>query len=128
MNTAEYIGRLVTEPMLNRKVNMEEEHYWSRIRIAVPRKFKKDREKETDFFNCLFFDQAAKYLCQYAKKGGRIYVRGGENRENNYEKDGVKYYTVDLMVKEFEIIDFKEKETKTEAPENAPFPPGAEMR
>ncbi len=89
MNTAEYIGRLVTEPMLNRKVNMEEEHYWSRIRIAVPRKFKKDREKETDFFNCLFFDQAAKYLCQYAKKGGRIYVRG-ENRENNYEKDGVK--------------------------------------
>lgn len=46
------------------------------IPIAVPRKFKKDREKETDFFNCLFFDQAAKYLCQYAKKGGRIYVRG----------------------------------------------------
>ena len=52
----------------------------------------------------------------------------GENRENNYEKDGVKYYTVDLMVKEFEIIDFKEKEIKTEVPENAPFPPGADMQ
>lgn len=58
MNTTEYIGRLVTEPTLNRKANMEEEHYWSRIRIAVPRKFKKDKEKETDFFNCLFFGQA----------------------------------------------------------------------
>ena len=76
MNTTEYIGRLVTEPTLNRKANMEEEHYWSRIRIAVPRKFKKDKEKETDFFNCLFFGQAAKYLCQYAKKAAG-YMCGG---------------------------------------------------
>ena len=86
--------------------------------------FKKEGEKDTDFFNCVAFASAAKNICKYAKKGGRIYVRG-ENRENNFEKDGVKYFTVELVIKDYEIIDFKDKEQNTEdnKMEEAPFPP-----
>ena len=45
--------------------------------------------------------------------------------ENNFEKDGVKYFTVELVIKDYEIIDFKDKEQNTEdnKMEEAPFPP-----
>ena len=87
----------------------DKENYWTRFRLAVARKrVKKEGEKDTDFFNCIAFGSAAKGICTYAKKGGRICVCG-ENRENNFEKDGVKYYTVELFIKDYHVIDFKEK-------------------
>ena len=102
----------------------DKENYWTRFRLAVARKrVKKEGEKDTDFFNCIAFGSAAKGICTYAKKGGRICVCG-ENRENNFEKDGVKYYTVELFIKDYHVIDFKEKKQASGVvTEEAPFPP-----
>lgn len=124
MNDNAYIGRICTDLVLNKKATDDNERQWTRFRLAVPRRFKKEGEKDTDFFNCVAFASAAKNICKYAKKGGRIYVRG-ENRKNNFEKDGVKYFTVELVIKDYEIIDFKDKEQNTEdnKMEEAPFPP-----
>ena len=102
----------------------DKENYWTRFRLAVARKrVKKEGEKDTDFFNCVAFGSAAKGICTYAKKGGRICVCG-ENRENNFEKDGMKYYTVELFIKDYHVIDFKEKKQASgDVTEEAPFPP-----
>ena len=77
----------------------------------------KRREKKIQIF------LTALLLHLLLRTGGRIYVRG-ENRENNFEKDGVKYFTVELVIKDYEIIDFKDKEQNTEdnKMEEAPFP------
>ena len=94
MNECTYLGRICTDLVLNKKAMDDKENYWTRFRLAVARKrVKKEGEKDTDFFNCIAFGSAAKGICTYAKKGGRICVCG-ENRENNFEKDGVKYYDV----------------------------------
>lgn len=103
MNECTYLGRICTDLVLNKKAMDDKENYWTRFRLAVARKrVKKEGEKDTDFFNCIAFGSAAKGICTYAKKGGRICVCG-ENRENNFEKDGVKYYTqlpVSIFIKD----------------------------
>ena len=106
MNECTYLGRICTDLVLNKKAMDDKENYWTRFRLAVARKrVKKEGEKDTDFFNCVAFGSAAKGICTYAKKGGRICVCG-ENRENNFEKD------------------FKEKKQASgDVTEEAPFPP-----
>ena len=82
MNECTYLGRICTDLVLNKKAMDDKENYWTRFRLAVARKrVKKEGEKDTDFFNCVAFGSAAKGICTYAKKGGRICVCG-ENREN----------------------------------------------
>lgn len=124
MNECTYLGRICTDLVLNKKAMDDKENYWTRFRLAVARKrVKKEGEKDTDFFNCVAFGSAAKRICTYAKKGGRICVCG-ENRENNFEKDGMKYYTVELFIKDYHVIDFKEKKQASgDVTEEAPFPP-----
>ena len=124
MNECTYLGRICTDLVLNKKAMDDKENYWTRFRLAVARKrVKKEGEKDTDFFNCVAFGSAAKGICTYAKKGGRICVCG-ENRENNFEKDGAKYYTVELFIKDYHVIDFKEKKQASGVvTEEAPFPP-----
>ena len=124
MNECTYLGRICTDLVLNKKAMDDKENYWTRFRLAVARKrVKKEGEKDTDFFNCVAFGSAAKGICTYAKKGGRICVCG-ENRENNFEKDGMKYYTVELFIKDYHVIDFKEKKQASgDVTEEAPFPP-----
>ena len=90
--------------------------------LLLPEKGWKKKEKRIQIF-LTAFGSAAKGICTYAKKGGRICVCG-ENRENNFEKDGVKYYTVELFIKDYHVIDFKEKKQASgDVTEEAPFPP-----
>ena len=110
MNECTYLGRICTDLVLNKKTMDDKENYWTRFRLAVARKrVKKEGEKDTDFFNCIAFGSAAKGICTYAKKGGRICV---------------KYYTVELFIKDYHVIDFKEKKQASGVvTEEAPFPP-----
>ena len=56
------------------------------------------------------------------KVDGFVYVVRTE--ENNFEKDGMKYYTVELFIKDYHVIDFKEKKQASgDVTEEAPFPP-----
>lgn len=68
-------GKTIKCTILNKKAMDDKENYWTRFRLAVARKrVKKEGEKDTDFFNCVAFGSAAKGICTYAKKGGRICV------------------------------------------------------
>ena len=48
MNDNAYIGRICTDLVLNKKATDDNERQWTRFRLAVPRRFK--REKKIQIF------------------------------------------------------------------------------
>ena len=86
MNDVCLSGRLTKDPINTQTQTTQ----IASFTLAVNREFSK--EKTADFIPCVAFNQAAKYIIQYIKKGdliemnGRIQVRSyqGKNGETNY--------------------------------------------
>lgn len=78
-----------------------------RFNYAVNRWFKREGEPDADFFQCVAFGKIAETLerCEVGK-GTKLLIEG-EMRNNNYEKDGVKYYGMQLYVNGFEFVESK---------------------
>ena len=75
----------------------------ARLGIAVTRTFNKD---QTDFFSMTAWDKQAEFCGRYLKKGSRVLVEG-RVENNNYEKDGVKHYSDQIVVERIEFGDSK---------------------
>ena len=70
--------------------------------IATSKK-KKNGEEVTQWHRLTAFDKAGELISKYVKKGDQLYV-SGEINYGEYEKDGVKRYTTDIIVREFNFI------------------------
>ena len=70
-----------------------------RITVAVDRQFKNQQtgEREADFISCVAWRQTAEFISRYFRKGSMILVEGNL-RNDNYEKDGVKHYSMTVYV------------------------------
>ena len=80
--------------------------------VAVNQKFaKQGEEKKTDFLSCKAFAKTADNIAKFFKKGSLIIV-SGRIQTGNYEKDGQKIYTTDIIVDEFEFTGEKKDETR----------------
>lgn len=86
-----------------------------RFSLAVDRKLSKDKRTEAeargeataDFISCIGFGKSAETLEKYTQKGSRIAI-GGHIQTSSYTKDdGQRVYTTDVIVDEFDLIDFK---------------------
>lgn len=75
--------------------------------IAVDRKFKKQGEAESDFFNCTAFGKIAEFAGNYLKKGTKIVVTGRLQNNNYTNKEGQKVYNVQIMADEIEFAESK---------------------
>lgn len=102
MNRVILIGRLTKDPEIRTSGN----YTIASFNIAVDRKFKRDGEPETDFFNCTAFNKTAEFVEKYCKKGTKMVVEG-RIQNDNYEKDGVKHYGVKIMVDSLEFAESK---------------------
>ena len=78
----------------------------ARFSLAVNRPMKKD---EADFINCVIFGKAAETIVQYTSKGSQLGIIG-RIRTGSYEKDGVKKYTTEIIIDNFEFISNGKKE------------------
>lgn len=116
-NEAVFLGRFVKGPELRSKEKEGGTVSWARFRIAVNRNYPK--EEEADFFTCVAYDQKARYLARYGKAGRRVLVRG-RLQSGQYEKDGRKYPSVELVVSECQVIDYREKGKTGKGEGNAP--------
>ena len=74
--------------------------------LAVDRKFKKQGEPDADFFKCVSFGKTAESIEKYLHKGTKILLTGAIQNDN-YEKDGVKHYSVKIMVDSWEFAESK---------------------
>ena len=96
--------------------------------IAVDRRFKRDGEAQADFFNCTAFGKTGEFVEKYLRKGVKVVIEG-ELQNNNYEdKNGVKHYSVQIIVNQIEFAESKSSQANsndTAEPEaNAPADDG----
>ena len=71
-----------------------------RFSIAINRQFanKQTGERETDFIDCDAWRSTAEFVSRYFSKGNMILVEG-QHRNNNYtDNNGVKHYSMRVMV------------------------------
>lgn len=77
-------------------------------RIATTRRYTKDgeRKEETSWHRLKFFGKLAEIAGEHLRKGSKIAIEGSI-RYGEYEKDGVKHYTSDIVADQMTFLDSK---------------------
>lgn len=99
MNCSFLTGRLTVEP--NCQFADDGTCKSAQFGLAVKRDFVIRDGPDTDFFQCVAFRSAAKFVEGYIHKGNKVLVRG-RFHNNNYEKDGQKIYGFQFVVDSIE--------------------------
>lgn len=105
MNQIICMGRLTKDITVN--YTSTSQMAVARFSIALDRgKDKNGESRGADFPSCVAFGKTAENLERYSGKGLRIAING-HIQTGNYEKDGVKHYTTDIICDRIEFIDWK---------------------
>jgi single-strand DNA-binding protein len=99
MNKIIIKGRLVRDPELKTAGNGVE---LCKFTVAVDRRRQKDKEQQTDFFDCTAFGNTGVAISKYLVKGREVLVEG-RMESSKSEKDGVKRTFWGLTVDTFEF-------------------------
>lgn len=84
--------------------------------LAVDRKYKsKDFEKQTDFIRMTAFGKTAEFIQRYTQKGQEILIEG-EMQQNDWEKDGVKHQSYQVVVNQVHFCGSKQDNQQQSAP------------
>ncbi|MEP6485571.1 MAG: single-stranded DNA-binding protein [Rudaea sp.] len=77
------------------------------IRIATSESWKDkttgEQQERTEWHRVKFFGRLAEIAAEYLKKGGQVYVEG-KLRTDEYEKDGIKRYSTDIIADEMQML------------------------
>ena len=101
MNQTLLVGRLTTTPEIHTTdTNMK----YTTLTLAVTRQYKNiEGEYETDFIPIKLYNNIATQAIEYTRKGDLIGVRG-RLQNNNYEKDGVTQYTMEVIAEKVSFL------------------------
>lgn len=77
------------------------------FRIAVGRRFAKDGQPETDFFDIVTWRNTAEFVCRYFRKGKPILVCGELQNRSWTDKDGSKRYVTEIVADECTFVENK---------------------
>lgn len=113
MNRVTLCGRLTRDPELRATSTGTSVCTFT---IAVDRPRNKDGVKEADFIRCKCFGKQGESVAYYKRKGEMIAV-DGRIQNNNYEKDGIRHYSDEIIV---ERADFLGKEKTAQNDEKTP--------
>jgi single-strand DNA-binding protein len=77
------------------------------IRVATSEEWKDkqtgEQQKRTEWTRVKFFGRLAEIAGEYLKKGGEVYIEG-KLRTEEWEKDGVKRYSTDVIADEMQML------------------------
>ena len=79
----------------------------ARFSIAVNRRFSRQGDTDTDFFNCTAFGKQAEFVEKYFKQGSRMLLTGRVQNDNYTNKNGERVYSVQIMADEIEFAERK---------------------
>ena len=85
MNFIAIHGRLVRDPEIRQTQSGVSV---TNITVAVDRSYSAGGEKQTDFFDCVFWRQSAEFVSKYFSKGKEIIVHGEMQSRKWQDKDG----------------------------------------
>lgn len=130
MNKVILVGRLTKEIEVR---YTEKEIPVVNFTVAINRDYKNQNgEYETDFINCIAFQQSAKFMSEYLHKGDLIGVVG-KIQTRNYEDEKGKHYITEIIVEKVRALskaknEYENMSVKTErqqqveiSPEELPF-------
>ena len=79
------------------------------ISVATTDKWKDkngELQEKTEWHRVAFFGKLAEIAGEYLKKGGQVYIEG-RLRTEEYEKDGIKRWSTDIMADEMQMLGSK---------------------
>lgn len=80
------------------------------ITLAIPRNYKNSEGiYETDFITCICYRNIAEKVAEWCQKGDLIGIKG-MIQSKNYEKDGKKIYTTEIVADKVSFLSNKSKE------------------
>ena len=109
MNKVILMGNLTRDPEIS--YTKEGNKAIARFSVAVNRRFAKDGETDTDFFNCTAWGKTAEFIEKYFRKGSRMLLSGRIENDNYTNKNGEKVYSVRIQVEEVEFGERKQSGT-----------------
>ena len=65
------------------------------------------KQERVEFHRVVFFGKLAELAGEYLKKGSKLYLEGSL-RTRQWEKDGQKHYTTEIVAKEMQLLDRKD--------------------
>ena len=104
VNKVILLGHIGQDP---RTTTTQNDHQVTEFSMATTTKFKDN--KITEWHNIVCWNQNAKYIAQYGKKGGIVYVCGRKQTRSYDNKDGLKVYKTDIVADEVSLIKNKEE-------------------
>ena len=112
MNKIIIKGRLTRDPELKTGGSGVE---FCKFTVAVDRRMNKNKERETDFFDCTAFGNTGAAISKYMTKGREILVEG-RMESSKSEKDGQKRTFWGVTVDTFEFCGNKNDGASASAP------------
>lgn len=110
LNSITLVGRLVSDP----EVKELEKSKVSNITLAVNRKYKNEEGiYETDFIDCVVWNELATNIKEYCKKGDLVGITGRLQTTVYTDKEEKKRKTTEVIVEKLSFLSSK-KETKVE--------------
>lgn len=103
LNQITLVGRLVKDVEMKGAKTTEKDSRYANITVAV----------DNDFIPVTVFGQSAEYLSKNGKKGTLIMTQGAI-KQNVYEKDGNKVYSLQINSNKVEIL--SQPQNKNETP------------
>lgn len=62
------------------------------------------KQERTEWHRCVFFNRLAEIAGEYLRKGSKVYIEGSL-RTRQWEQEGVKRYTTEIVAKEMQMLD-----------------------
>lgn len=106
MNKVILMGNLTRDPEI-RYSQGENSLAIARFSIAVNRRFSRQGDTDTDFFNCTAFGRQAEFVEKYFRKGSRMLLSGRVQNDNYTNSNGEKVYSVQIIAEEIEFAERK---------------------
>ena len=80
------------------------------VSLATSRSWKDrdsgEQREKTEWHRIVFFNRLGEIAGEYLKKGSKVYVEG-ELRTREWEKEGQKHFTTEIVANEMQMLDSK---------------------
>ncbi|MDD6264677.1 MAG: single-stranded DNA-binding protein [Bacilli bacterium] len=107
LNQIVLVGRLTRNIKINKSENGKK---IANISLAIPRSFKNmEGTYDTDFIDCVAFENIAENTASYCSKGDIVGVKG-RVQSRVVEKDGKKEYLMDIVAEKVTFLSSRKKE------------------
>lgn len=111
INNVVLCGRLTAAPELKQTSNNIPVTAFC---VAVDRRYQKDKDRQTDFINCVAWRNTAEFICKYFKKGDPIAVQGEIQTRKYQDKNGNNRTAVEVVVNDGRFVPTKSNNTDNE--------------